>query len=110
MYKSRVRPVRGANGMMACLPPLRTMVSVRLTAVHVHRFDVGTQRFADPQAVQREERDQRVVPLRAEPGLDQQAAEFVSVQPRVRDATSTLGRRTFAAGLRSRMPSTWQYR
>ena len=46
----------------------------------------------------------------AESGLDEQAAELVAVQPALRDSMSTLGRRMFAAGLRSRIPSTWQYR
>ena len=38
------------------------------------------RRFGDPQPVQREQRDQRAVAEIAEPGLDEERAEFVAVQ------------------------------
>ena len=41
---------------------------------------VGAERFADPQSVEREERDQRVVTGWAEPGLDEETAEFVAIE------------------------------
>jgi hypothetical protein len=42
--------------------------------------DVGAGGFGDPQPVQREQRDQRMLARRAEPGGDQQGAELVAVQ------------------------------
>jgi hypothetical protein len=44
--------------------------------------DVGAERLADPQPVQREERDQRVLLCRTQPGGDKQSAQFVAVQRR----------------------------
>jgi hypothetical protein len=43
-------------------------------------LDVGTGCFGDPQPVQCEQGDQRMLGRRAEPGGDQQGAEFVAVQ------------------------------
>jgi hypothetical protein len=43
-------------------------------------LDVGPGRFGDPQPVQREQGDQRVLGRRAEPGGYQQGAELVTVQ------------------------------
>ena len=52
-----------------------------MPAVHAHGVDVRAEHFADPQPVQREQRDQRVVTCRAESGLDEESAEFVAVDP-----------------------------
>jgi hypothetical protein len=49
-------------------------------AVLAQVLDVGAGGFGDPQPVQREQGDQRVLERRAEPGGDQQGAEFVAVQ------------------------------
>ena len=43
-------------------------------------LDVGADGFGDPQPVQGEQGDQRVLGWRAEPGGDQQGAELVAVQ------------------------------
>jgi hypothetical protein len=43
--------------------------------------DVGTECFGDPQTIQRQQRDQRVIPRCVETGLDEHGAEFVAVQP-----------------------------
>ena len=51
-----------------------------VASVHTHRFDVGTERFADPKPVEGEERDQRVVAGRTQPGLDKQTTQFVAIE------------------------------
>ena len=43
--------------------------------------DVGAGGLGDPQPVQREQGDQRMLGLWAEPGGDQQRAEFAAIQP-----------------------------
>jgi len=43
-------------------------------------LDVGAGRFGDPQAVQGQQGDERVLHRRAEPGGHQQRAELVTVQ------------------------------
>jgi hypothetical protein len=43
-------------------------------------LDVGAGRFGDPQAVQGQQGDKRVLHRRAEPGGHQQRAELVTVQ------------------------------
>jgi hypothetical protein len=43
-------------------------------------LDVSAGGLGDPQPVQREQRDQRVLARRPEPGGDQQGAELVAVQ------------------------------
>jgi hypothetical protein len=42
--------------------------------------DVGTEGLGDPQPVDREQRDQRVLIGRAEPGRDEQRANLIAVQ------------------------------
>ena len=51
-----------------------------MTAVDVQVVDVGAERFADPQAVHGQQRDQGVIAGRPEAGLDEEGAEFVAVQ------------------------------
>ena len=64
------------------MPPLRTIACQgAVTAVHAYRLDVRVERFADPQPVEGEERDQRVITRRTKAGLDEEAAELVAVQP-----------------------------
>ena len=50
-------------------------------AFAVEVLDVGAERCGDAQPVHRQQRDQRVIAWAGEPGLDQQSAEFVAVQP-----------------------------
>jgi hypothetical protein len=52
-----------------------------VAALDTESFDVGAGGFGDPQSVQREQGDQRVLRRRAEPGGDQEGAELVAVQP-----------------------------
>lgn len=75
-----VRAVRGASGMVTCFPPLRNDRQGPMPSVHVHRLDVGAECLADPQPVEGQQRDQRVVAFGTEPGLDEQRAEFIAVQ------------------------------
>ena len=51
-----------------------------MPAFEAERFDVGAGGFGDPQPVQREQRDQRVLGRWAEPGGDEQGADLVAVQ------------------------------
>ena len=43
-------------------------------------LDISAGGLRDPQPVQREQRDQRTIAWRPEPGRDLQGAEFVAVQ------------------------------
>ena len=49
-------------------------------ALQAQVLDVGAGGLGDPQPVQREQGDQRMLGLWAEPGGDQERAEFVAVQ------------------------------
>ena len=49
-------------------------------ALQAQVLDVGAGSLGDPQPVQREQRDQRMLDRRPEPGGDQQRAELVAVQ------------------------------
>jgi len=80
MATSIARAIRGASGMVTNLPPLRVMVSVRCPRSRPRVLDVGAGGFGDPQPVQREQRDQRMLGRRAEPRGNQQGAELVAVQ------------------------------
>jgi len=51
-----------------------------VTALHAQRLDIRAGGLGHPQAVERQQRDQRVLGRRAEPGSDQESAEFVAVQ------------------------------
>jgi hypothetical protein len=52
-----------------------------MATIHVQVADVGAERFGDAQPIQRQQDDQGVIACGAEPGLHQQGAEFVVVQP-----------------------------
>jgi len=49
--------------------------------LHAQGFNAGAGGFGDPQPVERQQRDQRVLGRRAQPGGGQQRPEFVAVQP-----------------------------
>jgi len=49
-------------------------------ALQAQVLDIGTGGFGDPQPVQGEQRDQRMLGRRAEPSGDQERAELVAVQ------------------------------
>ena len=51
-----------------------------MAAFQAQVLDVGAGGFGDPQAVEREQGDERVLGGRAEPGGDQERAELVAVQ------------------------------
>jgi hypothetical protein len=78
-------------------------------ALQAEVVDVGAGGLGNPQPVQREQGDQRILGRRAEPGGDQQRAELVAVQ---RDRVGLVvhpGRRTCAAGEWSRSSSSTAY-
>jgi hypothetical protein len=70
MARSIARAVCGASGMVTTLPPLRVIVSP-VAAFQVEVLDVGAGGLGDPQPVQREQRDQRMLCGRPEPGACQ---------------------------------------
>ena len=80
MARSIARAVRGASGMVTTLPPLRVITRVRWPALDAEGLDVRAGGLGDPQPVQCQQRDQRVLGRRAEPGRDEQRAELVAVQ------------------------------
>jgi hypothetical protein len=49
-----------------------------VAAFQAEMLDIGAGSFGDPQPVQREQGDQRMLGRRAEPGGDQQRAELVA--------------------------------
>ena len=62
------------------LPALARDRQRPVPALQAQVLDVGAGRFGDAQAVQREQRDQRMLERWAEPGGDQERAELVAVQ------------------------------
>jgi len=80
MARSIARAVRGASGMATIVPPLAGDRQHPVPALQAQVPDVRAGGLADPQPVQREQRDQRVPGGRAEPGGGQQCAELVAVQ------------------------------
>ena len=52
-----------------------------MSAFESERVDVGAEGFGDPQPVDREQRDERVLGRGAEAGGDQQRADLVTVEP-----------------------------
>jgi hypothetical protein len=52
-----------------------------VSALDTEGLDVRASGLGDPQPVQRQQRDQRVLGGLAKSGGDQQRAEFVAVQP-----------------------------
>ena len=80
MARSIARAVRGASGMVTTLPPLRVMARVRWPRSRPRCLDVGAGRLGHPQPVEGQQRDQRMLGRRPEPGGDQQRAELVAVQ------------------------------
>ena len=67
--------------MVTCLPPLRTILSVRCPTLEVEGVDVGAEGFGDPQPVEGQQRRQGVVTGRSEAGLDEEGPELIAVQP-----------------------------
>ena len=51
-----------------------------MTALDAQVLDIGAGGLRDPQAVQGEQGDQRMLERRAEPGGHQQGSQFVAVQ------------------------------
>jgi hypothetical protein len=78
MARSIARAVRGASGMVTTLPPLRDG-QCPVPAFQAQVLDVRAGGLRDPQPVQREQRDQRVLCRRPETGGDEQCAELVAV-------------------------------
>jgi len=78
--RSIARAVRGASGTVTTLPPLRVTTSVRWPRSNPQVVDVRPGCLGDSQPVEGEQRDQRVLGSRAEPGSDQESADLVAVQ------------------------------
>jgi hypothetical protein len=72
--------VRGASGMVTTLPPLRVIVMVRWRRSRTRWLMSAPRGLRDPQTVQGQQGDQRMLERRAEPGGHQQGAELVAVQ------------------------------
>ena len=53
-----------------------------MAAFQAELFDVGARRFGDPQPIQCQQADERVVAGAREPGRDEQGADFVAIQAR----------------------------
>jgi hypothetical protein len=53
-----------------------------VAALDAERFDAGAGSFGDPEPVQREQGDQRVLGWSAKPGRDQEGTELVAVEQR----------------------------
>jgi hypothetical protein len=51
-----------------------------VAALNAQGLDISPSGFGDPQPVQREKRDQRMLARRAQPGGDQERAELVAVK------------------------------
>ena len=51
-----------------------------MAAFEAELFDVGADRFGDPQPVERQQAEQRMVTGAAEPGGDEHGADLVAVQ------------------------------
>jgi hypothetical protein len=52
-----------------------------VAALDAQGLDVGAGGFGDPQPIQRQQRDQRMLGGLAKPGGDQQRAKLIAVQP-----------------------------
>jgi hypothetical protein len=66
--------------MVTTLPPLAGDRQGPVPALQAQVLDVRAGGLGDPQPVQREQGDQRMLGRRAEPGGDQERAELVTVQ------------------------------
>ena len=75
------RAVRGASGMVTTLPPFPDDHQGPVSPLDTQGLDVGAGRFGDPQPVERQQGDQRMLGGRAKPGSDQQRAKLVTVEP-----------------------------
>jgi hypothetical protein len=51
-----------------------------VTALEAERFDVRPKRFGHAQPVDRQKRDERVLPRRGETGNDEERADLVAIQ------------------------------
>jgi hypothetical protein len=80
MARSIARAVRGASGDGDDLAAVAGDRQRPVPAIEAQVLDHGAGGLGDSQAVEREQGDQRMLGRRAEPGSDQQGAEFVTVQ------------------------------
>ena len=65
---------------MAFLPPLRVMASVRWPRWMLRFLDVRAGSLGDPEPVQGQQGDQRVLRRGAQAGCDEDGADLVAVQ------------------------------
>ena len=80
MTRLIARAVCGASGMVTTLPPWRVIVTVPVAGFQIEVLNVGAGGLGDSQPVRREQRDQRVLCRRPEPGGYQWRAELVAVE------------------------------
>ena len=52
-----------------------------MAALEAEAFDVGAGGFRDPEPVERQQREQRVIAGASEAGGDEEGADLVAVQP-----------------------------
>jgi hypothetical protein len=81
MARSIARAVRGASGMVTTLPALAGDGQGPVAAFGAQGLDTGAGGFGDPQPVQGEQRDQRMLWRRPKTCGDQHLAELVAVPP-----------------------------
>ena len=81
MARSIARAVRGASGDGHDFAALASNDKGPVPALDAPGLDIGASGLGDPQAVEGQQRDQRMLRGRAKPGGDQQRAEFVAIQP-----------------------------
>jgi hypothetical protein len=81
MARSIARAVRGASGIVTFFPPFAHDRQGPVAAFDTQGLDVGAGGRGDPQPVQGQQREQRMLGCRPEPGGHQQRADLVAVQP-----------------------------
>ena len=81
MARSTARAVRGARGHGYDLATLAQDGERAVAPLEPEGLDVGADSFRDPQAVQCQQRNERVLDRRPQPGRDEQGAHFVASRP-----------------------------
>ena len=106
MARSTARAVRGARGHGYDLATLAQDGERAVAPLEPEGLDVGADSFRDPQAVQCQQRNERVLDRRPQPSRDEQGAHFVASRPMAWLSWSKRGRRTWTAGETGTSPSS----
>ena len=104
--RSTARAVRGARGHGYDLATLAQDGERAVAPLEPEGLDVGADSFRDPQAVQCQQRNERVLDRRPQPSRDEQGAHFVASRPMAWLSWSKRGRRTWTAGETGTSPSS----